>query len=185
MNQPMQVLTSHASEAWFTPPVYVELARQVLGGIDMDPASCPQAQRTVQALMWLGPEHPRPELRDGLALNWGGDFGGPTTVFLNPPYGVARGQSNQGIWARKLITEYEAGRVSSGILLVNSTHGYRWYEELWTAWPCCCVRERIRFLRPDGTQGGQAKRGQSFLYLGPDVGRFRAVFAGVGRVLLP
>jgi hypothetical protein len=34
---------------WYTPRQYIELAKQVMGGIDLDPASCEAAQRTLQA----------------------------------------------------------------------------------------------------------------------------------------
>jgi hypothetical protein len=34
---------------WYTKPAYIEAARRVLGGIDLDPASCDLAQQTVKA----------------------------------------------------------------------------------------------------------------------------------------
>jgi hypothetical protein len=39
---------------WFTPEKYIELARSVLGEIDLDPASCEAAQKTVRAKKWFG-----------------------------------------------------------------------------------------------------------------------------------
>lgn len=171
MNQAMQVLTSHASEEWYTPPRYIELARQVLGGIDLDPASDPVPQEWIRAGRYYTQQE------DGLSRPW---FG---RVWLNPPYGKTGGESNQSRWSRYLVGEYQAGRVTAAVLLVNSTHGYRWYEELWQAWPVCLAAERISFIRPDGSTAGPAKRGQTFVYLGPDTDRFCQVFRGVGRVL--
>lgn len=41
------------SDAWFTPAVYIEAARRVLGGIHLDPFSCAHAQQTVKAARFL------------------------------------------------------------------------------------------------------------------------------------
>jgi hypothetical protein len=45
---------------------------------------------------------------NGLAQPWTG------RDFLNPPYGKQGGTSNQEIWTRKLIAEYQAGNVTAG-----------------------------------------------------------------------
>lgn len=57
----------------FTPPYLVEAARRVLGGIDLDPASCAKANTVIKADQYF--------TRDDNALtqNWRGK------VFLNPP----------------------------------------------------------------------------------------------------
>jgi hypothetical protein len=173
MKQSMQVLTSHATDEWYTPKYYVELARLVLGGIDLDPASNATAQAWIQAT------HYYTEADNGLLQHWRG------RVFLNPPYGKTAGKSNMELWAKKLEHEYLTGNTTAAIMLINSTHGYAWYENLWTRWPVCLARERIRFVKPDGTQGDQAKRGQTFVYFGLDYRRFIEVFSPIGRVLLP
>ena len=59
---------------WYTPPEVIAAARAVMGGIDVDPATCAGAQRIVQATMWYDKE------RDGLKHDW------PCRVWLNPPY---------------------------------------------------------------------------------------------------
>jgi hypothetical protein len=171
MSQAMALLTSHATAEWYTPPEYIVMALAVMGSINLDPASNLVAQKWVRAGMWYDQD------MDGLSRKWHG------TVWLNPPYGKnAAGKSLQEIWSRKLVAEYEAGRTTQAVLLVNSTHGYKWYEDLADRWTVCLARERIRFIKPDGTQGGPAKRGQSFFYLGPNVNRFREVFSTIGRV---
>jgi hypothetical protein len=173
MQQAMQVLTSHATEEWYTPPSFVEMARMVLGGIDLDPASNAIAQRWIQAERYYD-EH-----ANGLNFKWHG------RVWLNPPYGKTNGKSNQEVWSKRLEAEYTQGDVSAAVLLVNSTHGYKWYESLWTRFPVCLVRDRIRFVKPNGTQGDQAKRGQTFVYFGADVCKFASVFGSIGRVVMP
>ena len=51
---------------WYTPPEIIEAARRVLGTIDLDPASCAEAQEWIQARRWFGIE------QDGLLQKWGG-----------------------------------------------------------------------------------------------------------------
>lgn len=49
--QPVAVTVfSSRSEEYYTPAPIVEAAREVLGGIDLDPASCDMAQETVRAI---------------------------------------------------------------------------------------------------------------------------------------
>jgi len=59
---------------WFTPAQYVELAREVLGAFDLDPASCEIANRTVKAAKFYSLED------DGLKYEWHG------RVWMNPPW---------------------------------------------------------------------------------------------------
>lgn len=167
MSQPMRVLTSRATNEWYTPATYIDLGRSVLGRIDLDPASDALPQGWIQAATYFNAE------ADGLSREWYG------RVWLNPSF------NDTARWVDKLTAEHLAGRVSEALLLVNSNAGYRWYEELWRRWPVCCVRERIRFIRADGTTIGKAKRAQTFVYLGRNRERFIEVFHKLGRVILP
>jgi ParB family chromosome partitioning protein len=45
----IQNIHSSMSNEWFTPAENIEAARTVLGAIDLDPASCELADRTVRA----------------------------------------------------------------------------------------------------------------------------------------
>lgn len=172
MRQDMAILTSHNTAEWYTPPEYISLVVQVLGGIDLDPASDPLPQTWIQAGTYFTKED------DGLGKSWFGK------VFLNPPYGKTAGKSNAEVWSQKLIKEYRSKNVEEAILLVNATNGYKWFEALWAEFPVCFTRDRIRFVKPDGTVGGQAKRAQCFFYFGQDVYRFYNIFSGIGRVIL-
>src|SRR5206468_3298175 len=74
-----------SSDEAYTPPWLVEAARLVLGGIDLDPASCLAAQQVVQAPTWYS------AAQDGLAQPWRG------RMWLNPPF------SDSLPWAQKAI----------------------------------------------------------------------------------
>lgn len=83
---------------WYTPVAIVELARLVMGGIDLDPASSSQANENIVRadVFYSSPEYtiePQPwnygglpvrtyQNRGGLARTWYG------RVFLNHPFGV-------------------------------------------------------------------------------------------------
>jgi DNA N-6-adenine-methyltransferase (Dam) len=168
MSQPMQVLVSRETTEWYTPPWLIERVRVTLGSIRLDPASHPIPQAWIQAEQYFTHDD------DGLSRPWFGN------VFLNPPY---NGSSAQ--WTAKLISEYQSGRVEQGVLLVSSKLGYAWYEKLWSAYPVCCLRERVRFVSPDGQTNGQAKCGSTLVYLGQNVDRFGKTFKDMGRVILP
>lgn len=183
----MQLLTSHASAEWYTPPYIIDLVREALGEIDLDPASAEFPQTWIRATEWWTAAD-QPLAKESWLLTApeaGAHYSYAPRVFMNPPYGKHAGKSQMERWSRKLVAQYELGYVHSAVMLVNSTHGYKWYEELWSRHPCCLARERISFLQPDNTTTGPAKRGQTFVYLGPGVEKFTRVFQNIGRVILP
>jgi ParB family chromosome partitioning protein len=160
---------SSKSNEWYTPSRYVEAARSVLGCIDLDPASCDIANRTVQAMRYFTADE------DGLSQKWCGK------VWLNPPYGKIGGRSAAGVWASKLVSEYDAGRVSEAVLLVNSATSEKWFSDLWR-FPICFTDHRIRFNTENGP-GPSPTHGSAFVYVGPDYDKFREIFSQFGTIV--
>jgi len=173
LSQPMEVLLSHKTVEYYTPIIYVDAARDLMGAIDLDPASCDTAQLNIKANKFYT------IFDDGLLQEWHG------CVWLNPPYSKTGGKSNQEIWATKLADEYTIGNVTEAILLVKSALGYKWFENLWDKWPVCFARERLSFIRNNGTDKGQSKHGTAFFYFGKNINQFTQVFKEFGRIVLP
>lgn len=165
------ILTSKSNE-WYTPETYVEAAREVLGFIDLDPASCEQANATVQALTFYT------EADDGLMQPWSG------RVWLNPPYGTDEaGISNAGRWAARLIHEFHVGNVHASIICVNALTSAPWFKQLWD-FPVCFTDHRIHFDAPSGSgEKSRPQNGTAFVYLGPDEAAFARVFSEFGAVV--
>lgn len=173
----------------YTPGYIIEAAREVLGGISLDPASCAAAQGIVQADYYFTAED------DGLTIHWGPsgldlDYRpDPWTVWLNPPYGrrdkwidpktgavKEKGPYNSKEWTKKLIAEYDKGNIDAAILLVNAANGSAWFRPLLDRFPICYPR-RIKFI--DGRTMEPQKQpmyANALVYMGPYPGRFAAVF---------
>jgi len=172
----MRVFCASQSAEFYTPPELIELVREVLGQIELDPASHDMPQEWIKASRFYREEDA------GHARLWIAN-----TVWLNPPYGKnASGRSVPAVWAAKMRRDYESGYFGQGLMLVNSAPGYNWYEDLWTRYPVCCLRDRLRFIRPDGSRAKRrAARGQTLVYFGSCPERFRYVFSRIGRVIEP
>jgi hypothetical protein len=139
---PSAMTARHSSETdeHYTPQAIVESAREALGGIDLDPASCPEANECVRAA------HIFDRGQNGFQREWRG------RVFLNPPGGLSDSleqvvkpncrvsgvcglaggtkerpghthhgvESNQKKWWFKLAREWRTGRVTSAVFVMFS-----------------------------------------------------------------
>lgn len=164
MKAPTTYLTGNAE--WYTPPNVVDAVHAVLGRIDLDAASCSDANRIVRADNFFSVDD------DGLDRNW---FG---RVYLNPPY--SRGLIKK--FVDKLLAEYNAGHVQSAVVLVNAQSDAKWFSSLAQACTGAIFTQgRIRFVQPDGTPSKHTPTcGQCFFYFGDDVEKFFSVFEHFG-----
>jgi phage N-6-adenine-methyltransferase len=162
---------SHAddydSDEWYTPPDDIELVRQVLGGIDLDVATCEHAQKVVQAKRFFT------KAENGQAKRWHG------RVFCNPPYS----QPLCAEFVARFIAEYVAKRMKAGIILLNASTDTAWAHSLMQRFPVCFTRGRTAFLRRNGEAAEGNRVGQMFAYAGEDRPLFRRVFHGRGTVM--
>jgi len=153
------------SVEWYTPPEWIAMARAVMGGIDLDPASNPIAQAWIKADRFYTKDD------DGLAQPWAG------RVWCNPPYGKF-----SRLFIERGLQFYKTGDVPQCIFMVNRT-GAAWYVDLADQFDALCqVRKRISFLNPEGKVEGSPRYHNDILYLGPNVEKFVAVFSPVGRL---
>lgn len=182
------------SPEWYTPSPFVEAAREVMGAIDLDPASHHEANLTVKAALFYS------EQDDGLKQTWHG------RVFLNPPGGKdANGKSLVPQFWDALIRMYLSGAVREAVWI-----GYS-LEQLQTlqgghanspmTFPICVPNKRIAFveneakrelrmakLRAEGKNPNgksQPSHANYIVYLGGvNDDKFAAVFGRFGVVRL-
>jgi DNA N-6-adenine-methyltransferase Dam len=162
--------TMSGSNDWWTPPAFIEAARKVMGSIDLDPASCTEANQIVRA------ERYYTIADDGLTQRWYGN------VWCNPPYGRTSGKGNQELWTHKLITEYECGNVEQAILLINACMGTACVQRLINEYPLCFVRGRIRFIAP-GRSESSPTHDNLLAYFGRNEQCFIEVFSRFGKCI--
>jgi hypothetical protein len=154
---------------WYTPIKYIEAARELMGGIDVDPASCAQANETVQATTYYDIE------TNGLNKPWIG------RVWLNPPYGREGGESNQEVWSVRLIEQHQSENTSEAILLVNAAVDTKWFQRLFD-YPICFPNHRINFTTPETTTSGST-HGSALIYFGNRTQEFVRIFNRFGVVV--
>lgn len=165
-NKRAHVSNNSGENEWYTPAPYIEAARAVMGGIDLDPASSEIANRTVRADRIFTAED------DGLAQDW------PVgRIWMNPPYA----QPLMGQFASKFAAAVRAG--SEGVVLVNNATETAWFQEMAAECSAICFpKSRIRFLDPEGNPGAPLQ-GQAIIYCGPDADAFEEAFHGFGLVV--
>lgn len=153
---------------WYTPTEYAEMARDVMGGIDLDPASCPEANKVIQATRFFTKED------DGLSQAWHG------RVWLNPPYS----RDLMPAFCNHLALHVESGAVEQAILVSHNNTDTAWFSRLSECCSAICFpRSRIRFYR--GEDVAAPVNGQAFFYFGQNKQAFKSTFGQIGSVWVP
>jgi ParB family chromosome partitioning protein len=172
-------LFSHASQEWYTPGYILDAARMLLQGIDLDPASCEEANKTVQAKCFFTRED------DGLSRKWHG------RVFLNPPGPVKGDKSTKGIVNRfweKLVEEWIDDRVTEAVFVCFSIEQLQTLQNTLRSpfnFYICVPKRRIAF---EGA-GTSPCHGNAIIWLPGDGSshedRFVKAFGKIGGCMKP
>lgn len=158
------VANNSGNNEWYTPAEYIQAARDVMGGIDVDPASNDIANKVVQAATYYTADD------NGLEKEWIGN------VWLNPPYS----SDLIGKFADKLIEQKE--NYQQAIVLVNNATETEWFNKIISiASAVCFPKSRVKFYMPDGKTGAPLQ-GQAVIYIGNEIEKFLSVFDKLGWV---
>jgi len=161
------VSNNSGNNDWYTPEVFTQAARSVMGCIDVDPASSETANKYVKASEIYTAE------TNGLEREWHG------RIWMNPPYA----QPLVSQFCQKLSDEYESGRVTEFCALVNNATETQWFNTLCEhANTICFPKGRVKFWGPEGNTGAPLQ-GQAIVYAGPNAEAFHNVFQEVGIVV--
>lgn len=153
---------------WYTPKKFIDAARNVMGSIDLDPASSEIANKVIQATTIYT------EQDSGLVHPWSGN------VWMNPPYN----NSLVGEFTRKLTEDLP--NINQACVLVNNASETRWFQSYIFGF-CdiiCFVKGRIKFLDENGEATGSSLQGQVIAYYGKNTKLFEDNFTQFGKVCL-
>lgn len=165
---------SMTTPEWYTPRDYVEAAREVMGGIDLDPASCEEANRTVKATHIYTAED------NGLMHSWRG------RVFCNPPGGK---DDDGGALVPQFWLKFVTSSIVAGIWIGYSLEQLQTLQSLGAlphpiCLPMCIPRRRIAFDSPGGSIKRSPSHANYISYIGANADKFARVFSQFGKVRL-
>lgn len=153
---------------WYTPAEYIEMVREVMGAIDLDPASNEEANKVINATKYFD------ENIDGLSQEWRGK------IWLNPPYS----RDLMPAFVEKLVEEYSKGNTTEAMMVSHNNTDTKWFHligEICTG--VCFVKSRIKFYK--GEDVADPVNGQVFFYLGDNLNKFYKVFSKIGLTMEP
>ena len=171
-NEICRKITKNIAQKWtgdfehYTPTLYIEAARSVMGSIDCDPASSEFAQLMIKANIFYTEE------TNGLNKEWIGN------IFLNPPYS----HPEVALFIDKLITDLKDDQ--QAILLTNNNTDTNFFHKAAKkASALCFTKGRISFYKENGNQSSPTN-GQVFYYFGNNTERFIKYFSEFGLLMV-
>ena len=165
MNNAQLINQDSGNTEWYTPIEIVDMAREVMGSIDLDPFSSDKANYKVDA------DKIFTEKDNGLLHPWVGN------VWMNHPFG----RKTNKPCVDKLVSEYESGNVKQACCITFAATSEQWFRPL-LKYPQCFIHGRTNYYLPDGTKKKGVTKGSVVTYLGKDIKKFKEVFSRIGTV---
>ncbi|MCK9577035.1 MAG: ParB N-terminal domain-containing protein [Clostridia bacterium] len=153
------------SNAWYTPKIYMDAVREVIGDIELDPYSDEIANSNVNAKNYYTIDNPA-ETKEWKCK----------TLWMNPPYTAAIMKPA----VNKFVSEYRKYNFNA-IVITNNATETQWFNTLVTNSKCFCfTNHRIAFETYDGKNESNNTRGQVFFYFGNNIEKFKHAFNKFG-----
>jgi len=167
INKP-HVAHATGENEWYTPKIYIDASREVMGSIDCDPASSERANRIVMADRYFTVQD------NGLTKEWAGN------IWLNPPYA----QPLVTEFCNLLVEKYQACEVKQACVLVNNATETNFYQNMLKSCSAVCfIKSRVKFIDEFGSESGAPLQGQTLLYFGVNQDSFNKHFSNFGVIL--
>jgi len=162
LKNPHVVYNSGENE-WYTPSHFIKSAKQVMGRIDLDPASSEMANKIVGAKNIFTKEN------NGLDKKWSGK------IWMNPPYSKTL--------IDKFIDKLIKTKPEDAIVLVNNATETKWFQNLANHSNAICLPSgRIKFVGGKEQTESTPLQGQAILYIGKEIKKFKAEFIKYGLI---
>jgi len=165
MNSSQLINQDSGNFEYYTPPEFPNAAREVMGNIDLDPASSHKANQSIKADLYFD------EDLDGLDQNWFGN------VWMNHPFS----RVNNPLWIDKLVSEYKKGNVEQACCITFAATSEAWFRPL-LDYPQCFIHGRTNYYLPNGEKKKGVTKGSVITYLGNQTLLFKNTFSQFGTV---
>jgi hypothetical protein len=175
---------------YYTDPRIVDAARELMGSITLDPASCLHAN-----LFHVGAQDFYTKEQDGLSRSWFGN------VWLNHPFHrgeqpcpkkletckkkvcktrghhITKAIPSNAEWINHLMNEFERFHIRQACAITFASTSEAWFRPLLN-YPQCYLTPRTNYYTPDGLSADDVTKGSVVTYLGPDnkTEKFREIF---------
>lgn len=164
----VHVTNATGENEWYTPKIYIDAAKKVMGTIDVDPASTEIANKIVNAEKYYSIKD------DGRLQKWDGN------VWMNPPYS----QPLVTEFCNLLVEKIKKGEIKQACVLVNNATETLFYQNMLSCCQAVCfIKGRVKFIDKKGKSTGVPLQGQTILYFGEYEKPFGEIFSEFGRVL--
>lgn len=204
MNNAQLINQDSGNVEYYTDPKITAAARAVMGSIDLDPASCAFANKSIKASTIFTKDD------DGLSKSWFGN------VWMNHPfsrgeracpedhskcrkkictdptykhyrgYHIVKDIPSNGQWIDKLLREFEQGRVQLALNITFGSTSEVWFQKL-ADYPQCLLSPRTNYYNDKGEVVRGITKGSvvTFLTHGEKLEEFNQHFGPMGKIQLP